>query len=204
MEIQKLKQFIFSISKVFHQGIYALSISAFTTNNLESTKHCCQRLQVTYNSLTIPSTHKTSGTKKIPRLPVGKGRIFLLHSFKNHCYFSTYILQNYPATKMFFTLIISGITRMDNADDNGNAMTLMDAVCSICQHQHIANLLTKQRHIIRTYESRPDWHKFIYQYGPQRRFHHLLSTFCHNYIALHQSKIVLKIIRKFQVLYGMT
>ena len=57
--------------------------------------------------------------------------------FKNHGYFSTCTLQNYTASKMFFILIISGITRLDNVDDNVNTLTLMDAVCSICQHEYI-------------------------------------------------------------------
>jgi hypothetical protein len=129
--------FIFSISKVFHIGIYALSIPAITTNNLESTEHCHQHFQVTYNSLTIFYSHITSGTKTIPCLPVCKVRIFLVNCFKNHGCFSTCTLQNYPASKMFFTLITSGITRLDNADDNVNTVTLMDAVCSICQHEYI-------------------------------------------------------------------
>jgi len=81
---------------------------------------------------------------------------------------------------MFFTLIISGITRLDNADDNVNTVTLMDAVCFICQHEHIKIFffLTKQRHVIRKYEARPDWNKCKYQYGPHGRFQHLLGTVC--------------------------
>ena len=122
---------------MFHKGTYALSIPAITTNNLESTKHCHQHFQAAYNSLTISYTHKISGTKKIPCLPVCKVRIFLLNCFKNHRYFSTCTLQNYSASKMFFTLIISGITRLDNPDDNVNTATLMDAVCSICQYEYI-------------------------------------------------------------------
>jgi hypothetical protein len=145
---------------------------------LDSTEHCHQHFQVTYNSLTIFYTHKTSGNKKIPCLPVCKVIIFLLNCFKNHGYFSTCTLQNYPASKMFFTLIISGITRLDNADDNVNTVTLMDAVCSICQHEHITIFffLTKQRHVIRKYKARPDWNKCKYQYELHGRFQHLLST----------------------------
>ena len=68
--------FIFTISKVFHKGIHALSIPAITTNNLESTEHSHQHSQGTYTSLTISYTYKTSGTKTIPCLPVCKVRIF--------------------------------------------------------------------------------------------------------------------------------
>jgi hypothetical protein len=51
---------------------------------------------------------------------------------------------------MFFTLIISAITRLGNADDNGNTMTLIDAVCSICQHQYITIFFDKTDTLLRS------------------------------------------------------